>query len=100
MKDLRSLAAKQLEHWTAEEVLNYFVNATSDQSLGQWRDSWNPIELLQASQLSCIIGCETVQAVGPYLHGDPGDIVISMRKANANPGGGQPEELLTPVPQG
>ena len=100
VKDLRCLAAKQLRHWTAEDLLNYFVNATSDQRLGQWRDGWNPTELLHASQLSCIIGCETVQAVGTHLHGDPGDIIISMRRANANPGGGEPEELLTLVPQG
>ena len=100
VRELRSLAAKQLEQWTPEEVLNYFVNATSQQRLGQWRDNWKPVEILHASQLSCILDCETVQAVGPYKDGDPGDIIISMRKANANPGGGPPEELLAPVLQG
>ena len=100
MKDLRCLAAQQLEHWTAEDLLNYFVNATSDQRLGQWRDNWDPTALLHASQLSCIIGCETVQAVGIDSHGDQGDIIISLRRAHANPGGGGAEELLIPVTQG
>ena len=100
VQDLRCLAAKQLKHWTAEELLNYFVNAESQQTTGQWRDGWNPRKLFHKSQFSCIIGCEIVQAVGPDFHGDRGDIIISMRVANANPGGGEAEELPIPVPQG
>ena len=57
------MCIEHIEHWSWEELFNYFVTAAMNQQLGTWDDQWNPTALLGDIHLECIIGCDSARAV-------------------------------------
>ena len=49
-----------------------------------WQDLWSPSALLRRRELSALLGCSTVHAVGPDPNGNPADIIIAASCANAS----------------
>ena len=100
VQHLRNMCAQQIETWSWEELLNYFVRASMDQNLGEWRDEWNPSDLLRDHNLEVLIGCDAVRAVSDNPNGDVGDIFIIIDKSDARVGGNTSQQLQTPIAQG
>ena len=100
VQHLRNMCAEQIDKWSWEELLNYYVRASMDQELGEWRDLWNPTALLREYNLDILIGCDTVRAVSDNPNGDVGDIFIIIDKSDARVGGNTSQQLQTPIAQG
>ena len=100
VQHLRNMCAEQIETWSWEELLNYYVRASMDQNLGEWRDLWNPTALLRDHNFEILIGCDTVRAVSDNPNGDIGDIFVIIDKSDARVGGNTSQQLQTPIPQG
>jgi hypothetical protein len=100
VQHLRNMCAEQIDTWSWEELLNYYVRACMDQELGEWRDLWNPTALLREYNLEILIGCDTVRAVSDNPNGDVGDIFIIIDKSDARVGGNTSQQLQTPIAQG
>jgi len=94
------MCAEELIQWSWEDLLNYFLSGIMNQQLGQWRDEWNPHDLLWQNDLDCLIGYDTVRAVSDDPRGDPGDILIFADKTPADPTEGQRQEFIIPIQQG
>ena len=73
VQQLRNIFAEQIEQWSWEELLNYFVTAAMNQQLRTWNDQWNPTALFGDLHLECIIGCDIFRAISDNHYGDIGN---------------------------
>ena len=70
------------------------------QSVHDWPDGWNPVDLLQESHLACIIGMDTVRAVGADPNGSPADIIISVDSSVPEQGARPRQDHNIPISDG